>query len=397
MLLRNLRTKSIRAIVDHIAELRLAPRNGLWELLSLDYAKCLSNLLQHRPHVEHLGTNEWEKAMDFCLRMIHGDEGEESTSSTHRDRLSTLDEYLGTPGASPAESRRTPALTMRGKAHGDRRASGEAVVCIQSLIANPCAPIQASAERILRGLAEFVESSTIAGNEHQAAFNCINTITMKILFDRSEFSRAFLMDMVPTIRQMWTTKLPALKDELLVTTMLCVIILTDATRKEPSESLGRLIKGLLDTLLSEYTRRSEKDILQIDDLIFCPQMTVHEDRLPIHPRMESPKLEHNWTLIWAMANLLELSEDLSVKLSHPRNPDEVSKKKQRITSTMDDIIRDSTTSSGGRRVCALQLFPFLSRHFSDTDTIESLLERLVPCILDDNAAVSSWTMVAITR
>ncbi|PKY03552.1 serine/threonine-protein kinase tel1 [Aspergillus campestris IBT 28561] len=396
VLLLNLRTKSIRAIVDHIAELLLAPRNGLWELLSLDYTKCLSNLLQHRPHVEHLGTGEWEKLMDFCLRVIHGEDDDGSQSSTRRDRLSTLDEYLGTPSASPAQSRRTPALTVREKTHGDRRASGEAVVCIQSLLANPCAPIKDSANRILGGLAEFVESSTIAGNEHQAAFNCINTIIMRILFGQSEFSRTFLMDMVPIIRQMWTTKLPALKDELLVTTMLCVIILTDATRKEPSESLGRLIKGLLNTLLLEYTRRSEKDTLQIDDLIFCRQMTVHKDRLPMHPRMENPKSEHNWTLLWAMANLLELSEDLSAKLSHPRIPDEVSRKKQRITSTMDDIIRDSTTSSGGRRVCALQLIPFLTRHFSDTDTIESHLQRLVPCILDDNAAVSSWTMVAIT-
>ncbi|RHZ52673.1 DNA-binding protein kinase TEL1 [Aspergillus thermomutatus] len=391
--LRNLRTKSIRAIVDHITEILQVPGEGLWEHLGADYLKCLTTLLRYPPHVEHLAVNEWDKVLNLCLRSIGAPDDEDSQSSDPTGHLSTLDDFLGT-SSRLTPSRRTSTLAIREKQNGDKRIVAEAIVCIQLLTATPTAPVQSAAEKVLRGLGTFLKLSPIAGSEHQAAFNSINTVVMRVIFDQSDSVRMFLLDLIPVIRHLWSTKLMGLKDELLVTIMLCMIILTDATRREPTDSLALSIENLLDTLYSEYTKRSEKDILQIDELIFDRVSSTQIIDLPLQPRLEVPRSEHNWTVVWVMAKLMKLSEELTARLSHPAG--EITSKKQRLSSASDEVFRDSIMSSGNRRVCALQLIPVLLQNHVSVEPKASLLQRLIPCILDDNSIIASWTMVAIS-
>ncbi|EAW13128.1 DNA-binding protein kinase TEL1 [Aspergillus clavatus NRRL 1] len=389
--LRNLRTKSIRAIVDHITEILQVPGEGLWEHLSADYLKCLTTLLHYPPHVEHLGANEWEKVLNFCLTSV-GAEGEGNSQPNVRDSHSSiLDDYVGVSPRST--SRRTSTLALREKQSGDKRAAGEAIVCIQLLVATPIAPVQAFAEKVLQGLTAFLKSSSIAGSEHQAAFSSINTVVMRVLFGQSDLVRNFLLELIPVIRHLWSTKLGGLKDELLVTVMLCVIVLTDATRREPTESLSLLTENLLDTLYSEYIRRPEKDILQIDELIFHRETSSQTHDLTLQPRLEVSRSEHNWTVVWIMAKLMKLSEELTKRLSPSTGA--VPSKKQRFTSAYDEVFKDAVMSSGNKRVCALQLIPILLQDHVDMESKASLLQRLIPCIIDDNNIISSWTMVAI--
>ncbi|GIC89214.1 DNA-binding protein kinase TEL1 [Aspergillus udagawae] len=389
----NLRTKSIRAIVDHITEILQVPGEGLWEHLGADYLKCLTTLLRYPPHLEHLAVNEWDKVLNLCLRSIGAPEDEDSQSSDRNGHSSTLDDFLGASLRS-TPSRRTSSLALREKQNGDKRTVAEAIVCIQLLTATPTAPVQSAAEKVLRGLGTFLKLSPIAGSEHQAAFNSINTVAMRVIFDQSDFIRMFLLDLIPVIRHLWSTKLTGLKDELLVTIMLCMIILTDATRREPTESLTLSIENLLDTLYSEYTKRSEKDILQIDELIFDRASSKQIIDLALQPRLEVSRSEHNLTVVWVMARLMRLSEELTVRLSHPAG--EIPSKKQRLNSASDEVFRDSVMSSGNRRVCALQLIPILLQSPLSMESKASLLQRLAPCILDDNSIVASWTMVAIS-
>ncbi|PKX97560.1 DNA-binding protein kinase TEL1 [Aspergillus novofumigatus IBT 16806] len=391
--LRNLRTKSIRAIVDHITEILQVPGEGLWEHLGADYLKCLTKLLHYPPHLEHLAANEWDKVLNLCLRSIGAPGDGDSQSSDHNGHPSTLDDFLGASSRS-TPSRRTSSLALREKQNGDKRTVAEAIVCIQLLTATPSAPVQSAAEKVLRGLGTFLKLSPIAGNEHQAAFNSINTVVMRVIFDQSDLVRMFLLDLIPVIRHLWSTKLMGLKDELLVTIMLCMIILTDATRREPTESLALSIENLLDTLYSEYTKRSEKDILQIDELIFGRASSTQIIDLALQPRLEVPRSEHNLTVVWVMAKLMRLSEESTAHLSHPVG--EIPSKKQRLKSASDEVFRDSVMSSGNRRVCALQLIPTLLQSHLSMESKASLLQRLIPCILDDNGVIASWTMVAIS-
>ncbi|KAL2821528.1 hypothetical protein BJX63DRAFT_378450 [Aspergillus granulosus] len=394
-LLRNLRTKSVRAILDHITDTLVNREGPLFELLGVDYTKCLSTILHYPPHVEHLGIEEWEKAVNFCLSIIGASDDEDSQQSTWSRPSSTLDEYIGASGGRSTPSRMTPSLAFREKPKGLTGAVEEALQCIKMLSGVPNAPIQDYAESILRGLTRYVASSPIGGSSHQKAFASVNTVVMRVIFDNSNLVREKLLDLVPVIRQHWATKLVGLKDELLATIMFVVSILTDAIRKSPSESLMLAVEGLFTTLQSEYIRRPEKEILQVDELIFSSNISSGPRRFHLWPRLENARSEHNWTVVWAMARLLELSEELAAQSSPPTARGETPNKKQRLASKIDDVFRDSTVSLGIRRVCALQLTPFLFQHYAQTEPKFSLLKRLIPHILDDNPTISSWTMIAI--
>lgn len=391
----NLRTKSVRAIIDHIIETLPTPGEGLWEPLSVDYMKCLAALLHYPPHVEHLGVTEWESLMSFCLQNIgHAEDGNSQLSARNAHHSFSDDVDIGSGRSTP--SKRTPTSATRGRHMGDKNVIEEVVICIQLLTASPNAPVQAIAERILHGLAGYVKSS-IPGSPYQAAFNSINTVVTRVLFDQSELVRVSLLDLIPVIRRLWATKLSGLKDEMLVTVMLCMNVLADTARREPSESLSRLNDGLVDALYSEYIRRPEKEILQLDEVIFRRSTHQFTKTSLFGPRLGNTRSEHNWTVVWAIATLIRLSEGIAARLSVSQSLEEDSSKKQRFTSKVEDVFRDSFSSSGAKRACSLQLVPFLVQGQIELEAKASLLERLIPNILDDNSTMSSWTMVAIAR
>ncbi|KAL5343110.1 hypothetical protein BJX70DRAFT_354511 [Aspergillus crustosus] len=394
-LLSNLRSKSVRALLDHITDVLVGPGSALFELLSVDYTKSLSTILRYPPHVEHLGVDDWENVMRFCLRIISASNDDDSQQSTRSPRSSTLDDFLGGSGSRSTPSRMTPALALGEKPKGPTGAFQEALICIRVLSELPNAPIHENAESILRALVEYVGSSPITGSGYQAAFASINIVIMKVIFDNSGLARDTLLDLVPIIRQHWTTKLLGLRDELLVTTMFVVTILTDSVRRDPTASLTAQIDGLASSLQREYIKRSEKDILQVDELAFETKNPGTPNKFHLWPRLEGTRSEHNWTVIWVIARLLELSEELVLRLSPPSAKGETPTKKPRIASKVDDVFRDSTGSFGVKRVHALQLIPFLPKHYASAESKASLLERLIPSIHDDNATISSWTMIAI--
>jgi ataxia telangiectasia mutated family protein len=394
LFLKNLRTKTVRAIIDHITETIPVPGEGLWEPLSLDYIKCLASLLRYRPHTEHLDEEDWENLMSFCLASIALREPEESQLSIRSGHRSVLeDQDASDSRATPFRMAMTPALVSRERHVGNRNAIEEVVICIQLLTTSPNPPLQTTAQNILDGLAEFVESS-VAGNSHQLAFNSINTVVTKVLFDQSELVRSVLLGLIPVIRRLWATKLSTLKEELLVTLMLSMIVLEDSVRKDPSDSLAHDIEGLANTLHAEYVRRSEKDVLQVDETTLY-QNEACQSRPIYGPRLGTARSEHNWTIIWLIAGLRKLAEDINTRIKSGSARDG-SIKRQRFSSEIQDIFRDSVSATGTTRICALQLIPFLESEV-DSETKQSFFKQLILSISDGNAAVSSWTMVALTR
>ncbi|CAI7585737.1 unnamed protein product [Penicillium glandicola] len=392
LFLRNLRIKTVRAIIDHITETIPVPGEGLWEPLSLDYTKCLASLLRYRPHTEHLDEEDWENLINFCLANIIPRENEESQLSIRSGYRSVPeDQDASDSGSTPSRTTIAPAPVSRGRHGGNRNVIEEVVICIQLLTTSPNPPLQTMAQSILHRLSEFVESSA-AGNAHQLAFNSINAVITKVMFDQSELVRSVLLGLVPVIRRLWATKLQILKEELLVTLMLSMIVLTDTARKDPSESLAHEIEGLASTLHSEYVRRSEKEILQIDET------TLYQNEAclgrPVYgPRLGTARSEHNWTVLWLIAELLKLSEGIHTRIKSGSARE--GSKRQRFSSEIQDVFRDSVSGTGTRRLCALQLIPFLESEV-DIETKESFFKQLVMNVSDGNGDVLSWTMVALT-
>ena len=390
---RNLRIKTIRAIIDHITETIPVPGEGLWEPLSLDYIKSLASLLRYRPHVEHLGEDDWEALIGFCLASIGLQDNEENQLSIRSTRSGNDDSSEGrsTP------SRMTPAPATRERHNANRNSIEEVMLCIQYLTAAPNAFLQSKAQTVLHGLVGFVESppTGVSGNTHQLAFSSINAVVTKVLFDQSDLVCSCLLNLVPVIRRLWaTTKLQALKDELLVTLMLSLVTLVDAAQKSPSEALALDIKELVSMLHSEYVEGSPKQSLQIDEVVFFQKDTACQ--MPVYgPRLGLARSEYYWTMIWMIAELFKLSEHINACVKATGSHED-SVKKVRSQSEIQDIFRDAVSATGTRRTCALQLIPFLESEL-DNETKEIFLRRLVSSISDDSGTVSSWTMVALTR
>lgn len=391
LFLKNLRIKTVRAVIDHIIETIPVPGEGLWEPLSLDYTKCLASLLRHRPHTEHLDEEDWENLVSFCLASISPRENEESQLSIRSGYRSVPDDQDASDSHStPSRMTVAPTSVSRERHGGNRNVIEEVVICIQLLTRSPNPPLQTTAQNILHGLSEFVESP-VAGNAHQLAFNSINAVVTKVMFDQSELVRSVLLGLVPVIRRLWATKLQILKEELLTTLMLSMIVLVNTAQKAPSESLAHDIEGLASTLHSEYVRRPEKEILQIDETTLYHNEACRSR--PVYgPCLGIARSEHNWTVLWLIAELLKLSEGIHIKSGSAR---EGSSKRQRFSSEIQDVFRDSVSATGTRRICALQLIPFLESEV-DIETKEPFFKQLVLNVSDGNDAVSSWTMVALT-
>ncbi|KGO64762.1 PIK-related kinase, FATC [Penicillium italicum] len=391
LFLKNLRIKTVRAIVDHITETIPVPGEGLWEPLSLDYTKCLTSLLRYRPHTEHLDEEDWENLISFCLASISFRENEESQLSIRSGYRSVPEDQDASDSRSTPLRATAPVLVSRDRHDGNRNVIEEVVICIQ-LLTTSSNPLQTTAPSILHGLSEFLKSS-VAGNSHQLAFNSINAVVTKVMFDQSELVRSVLLGLVPVIRRLWATKLQILKEELLATLMLLMIVLVDTARKEPSESLAHDVEGLASTLHSEYVRRSEKEILQIDETTLY-QNEACQNRPVYGPCLGTARSEHNWTVLWLIAELLKLSGGIHTQIKSG-SAGERSSKRQRFSSEIQDVFRDSVSATGTRRICALQLIPFLESEI-EIETKGPFFKQLVMNVSDGNDAVSSWTMLALT-
>jgi ataxia telangiectasia mutated family protein len=392
--LRNLRTKSVHAVIDHVIQTISEPGEGLWDILGNDYIKCLRSLLRYPPHVEHLGESEWLDTVTFCLRclsLIENEGNQLSIRASHHSTSEALD---------ASSNRSTPVRTVSGRISTSTSSQinkgivEDVVDCIQLLTASANAPLQGIAERILNGLLEYLASPQV-GNAHQA-FKAINAVMMKVMCDRCSLIRDFILEIIPVIRRSWTTKLPGLKDEILITIMLCMDLLRDRAQFSPVESTVELLEGLVDVLLAEYLRRPEREVLQMDDLVFYQGACPESDWQVFGPRLGNTRSEHNWTVLWVIASLLTILDDISGLPPAVSAVDDMPSKRPRLLSRIDDVVRDCVSSSGTRKACALQLLPFLEHQIS-IESKASLVERLAVNIMDDNALLASWTMLAISR
>jgi ataxia telangiectasia mutated family protein len=386
-----LQTRTIHAILDHIIQTITEPGEGLWEYLANDYIKCLRALLEYPTHVEHLGESEWLDTMSFCLRclgLIENNANQLSIRTSHRSSSEAL---------AASNSRSTPSRTLSGRnvaspsSQNSRTIVDETVVCVQLLTASPNAPIGEVSERVLNGLLDYLISS--AATNAIPAFKAINTILTKVMWDQSTFVGDFILELIPVNRRLWTTKSTTLKDEILISMVLCMDLLHSTVQSSPNQATIESLQGLETVLQSDYVRRSERDLLQIEDLIFYQTNWPNPRCQNFGPRLGNIKSEHNWTLVWTISCILAILDDLLGHLPIDASDNDMPNKRQRLSSRIGDVARDCISSTGTRKAFSLQLLSFLE-HRMTTETKATLLESLAVNIVDDNSYVATWTLLS---
>jgi serine-protein kinase ATM len=389
-----LRTKTVHAIIDHIVQTLTRSGDGLWELLGNDYIKGLRLLLEYPAHVEHLTESDWVDATTFCLLCL-------SLAGNEGTQLSIRTSYRASPEALNAESSRmTPSRSISARnassviSQATKSISDEAVVCLQLLTATPTAPLHDIARRLMSELLIYLSQST-AANAHQA-LKAINNILERVICDQSALVEEFISDIFPVIRRLWLTKSPAVKDESLVTMLLCMDLLRTNAESFSFQKSIQSLEDLLETLESEYLKRPEKEQLQVEDLVFYQSDNCIKKLCLFGPRLGNPKSEHNWTLIWTISCLISILDNASEQLPKPNDDELAPNKRQRLSSRMDDLSRECITATGLRKGYCLQLLSFLASRMS-IEVRASLLSRLAVSVIDDNPFTSNWTLLTISK
>jgi ataxia telangiectasia mutated family protein len=238
-------------------------------------------------------------------------------------------------------------------------------------------------------------ASAMPANASQA-LKAINNLLDRVICDQCALVKDFLPDIVPVIRRLWSTKSPAVKDEALVTMIFCMDLLRSSSQSLFAQASLQPLEDLLETLENEYTKRPEKEQIQIDDLIFYQNDISSQHLYLFGPRLGSSRSEHNWTLIWTISSLIGILDKASDHVSHSTENELAPNKRPRLSSRTDDVSRECVTSAGTRKGYCLQLLSFLGVRMSVEDKA-SLLSRLAASIVDDNPSTSNWTLLAISK
>lgn len=394
-----IRYKTFIGVVTHIIDTLSVPGTDFWEPLGVDYLKALRTLLQYPPHVEHLSKDDWNQAMDFCLVGIGAVDGEGDSQMSIRSAHRLASESIDEP-----ESRSSPRdrEARQRVQHGSARDSGgseELEQCIQLLAASPVAPVLDHAEKLLYGITGYLSSLKTVGKAPHSAFGALNSVLMKAMTDNISLVQNILLKLLPIIRKFWGSKSTALREEMLITLVIGKNALESLGRASKAELLTESVEKLIEQLHHAYSKLPDTEILQIDDVIFaCPSLALPIGVRYLSPRPGVVRSVVNWTTLWAIAYLSKLLDSVHISPADETTITQTASKRPRLTSKVDDVFRDASSSPGPSRLCALQLVPFiLSDVDVGTDQLSSLLHRLAPHILDENAAVSSWTMVALSR
>ncbi|KMU89143.1 hypothetical protein CIHG_07075 [Coccidioides immitis H538.4] len=354
---RTVGSRTVAVVVCHIIDVLPIPGEGLWDPLSVDYIKALRSLLQYPPHVEHLSKDDWHCLVDFCLRGIGvGEERNESQLTIRSGPLApeSFDDRGSRAGsAAPRASQRN--------GHADLKSNAEELeLCIQLLTSSPTSPILDVAEKLLYGMTDYLSSLNVVGRSPYAALNSINVVLAKSITDNIVLVRETIFRLLPTIRRFWVSKSSQLRDEMLMTLTLGKDILR-SNWASPMELHIDTLQGLVEQIHRTYTRLPEKEILQVDDLIFA----FDSSPIPMAIKFMAPRpgvsrsVQH-WMTLSIIATLSKLVDDLYLT-SHPPEADgeEESNKRQQLLSRIDDIFRDASSSLGVNRICALQTIPFI--------------------------------------
>lgn len=393
---RNLRYKSVKAIVEHIINYSAESDGRPCLELASDYAKSLSVVLAHEPHVEHLSQDIWKQAVAFCIGTIR------SACKVEGDLGSSI------LSARSSRSHFAPSQASN-KTSLPRQAVDDLVSALRSLTSVSFAPLVGQGPQIITAMAQFVSTSPRMGKPQVDALVTINNILLQVRTENVKFTRSFARDSLALAKSLWSTKLPALKDEVLIMLVLLHPYIDVLSQDQEDDMFSIDIVNFVETLKGEYVKRAVKDQLQLNHLTLRlsqvnpkdglqGQIFALRDGLVVSENNLSP--EHNWTLVKFMAlfAIQSHSRDTGIARRSESPGDSGPKKRQRVTQWSDDFLRMLSDFNVTTRICSLQMISFAAQTVViEEEILGNLVEKLAACITDDNSVVVSWAHLALAR
>ena len=404
---RIVKLKTIRSVLSHITETLTLPGGKFCEPLALDYAKCLRAVLSYQPHVEHLSKPERERVISFCLKCIKTAEVE-----VEEDDTASGAEVISTGGTMNGLSYRSSRSHLKdsGGSQGNRslakHIAEEMIGCIALLTAAPNAASGKASEDLLWAVIEFLKKSMFTSSSHQDAFAAINHIIAWTRTENIELTRKAASPLVRLIRSHWSMKsASALKDEMLITLLYLEPYFIAVMQQDESFTLRSELSGMLEIMRNEYSQRQARDQLRIEDLRLefddrdSKQFNAISSPL-FRLRSDNARAEANWATLYMLASFCHLLSNAEQADRSSDDEDERinqgPRKRPRLSDESDETLKHSTSGTPASRICALQTMAFLAqRKAFSAKQIAKIAEKLSLSCSEDNAAVSSWALLAL--
>lgn len=407
------RLKTVKALVDHIIQTVPNPSGGYCEPIASAYFKVLKTVLEHPAHPEHLSHEEWHDLVDFCIqatknliRLPSEDTADPSNADeeilSSRGRLSRS----ATPSIRSASATQRPNATSSGPHHENqmRALAEDVILCLGHLASTSNAPVLEKASSIVETMLYFLSTSTHSAPVQQAAFETVNAILYRTSTNDVSLTLRTVSELIPIMKRHWPKKWSTLKDHMLVSLLLVEPYLSHLISSYTEDEAEDLV-GLIDVMRDEYCRRHDKDQLQVDDLCFANTTRADQTggslNIPaIQPRFGHAKAEAPWSVIYISASMIaslnrrwEALDDRANGVNGGHGT-----KRRKIESPIDSVFQRLKSSTLADKIYAMQVLCFL---FDMGKVRPALLlgylETMLQQVLDRNASVCSWAMLAIRR
>jgi ataxia telangiectasia mutated family protein len=414
-----LKIKTVRAVYNHIIDtLPCGEGDTFCEPISIDYVKALRVLFGYPPHTEHLA-GDWEIVAKFCCTHVGSQLGLVDRSDIHEegDGIEEVGEEMSRMTEARSKdsiSTRTGSLTSRrsmtstSQHHVARLSheSEELLMCLHHLLSAPNAPILLNAEMICETLLGFLRSQPSLTRAHQYVFSSLNYVLNVLTTNDIELVSRVSDEILPAISMIWETKMPGLKDEMVISLVYCLPYIRARLGNPEMQSLRSSVENLFDNICNEYISRSDREILQLDDVEFPSPLRKFPSQdplsLPVISLRTNPqnfRTEQIWMVPSLIAMMIEMLDASNPdKLIKVNNENDNRLKRLRMYNRFEEIMRLARSTNASHRLLALQVIPFLANSGGiNQEKFSFIIQDLYEACTDDNHAITGWALVAIGR
>ncbi len=397
--------KTVKSVLDHVAETLVLPGGKFCEPIALDYAKSMKALLSYPAHVEHLPQAERERISLFCLDCVS-----QASSDFGDDDAAPGAEATSIAGTSNGHSYRSSRSQFKesGGSQGsrslDRQIVEEMVACLALLTAAPNKRGGSATSTILWGMIDLLKKTTSVARAHADAFDVINNILGMARVEDIGLTRKAVNPLIRLIRFYWPNKSSErLKAEMLKSLLYLRSYIVSALVGDDVTARSEM-KGLLEVMRSEYGKRQEKEQLHLEDLrLHVGQQGYHQIGFGIFNLQNgSARSEANWATLYMIAslyNLLSGSED-DRTLSGEDDEDDINprpRKRQRTTNEFEALIGFLASDTVPSRLGGLQALTFMAQQAKlSSKRIGTLVDKLSSSCNEENSSIASWALLALT-
>jgi ataxia telangiectasia mutated family protein len=406
---RTIKSSTVEIIIDTILEVLPDANGALIKSLLEDLPKTLRSLLEYQPHVERLSRDCWDAALDFCIQSLSSFyESSEPDVEPQNSWSTSVSSRARTP-LEPTEftsSRASPrAPVARTKSVNDQYAhiAEDFVHCIHSLVKASNAPVLDKADAVLAALLHYLRRRSGRSSVAVAALAAINSILTRITFQSLELTKHTVQELLPMMKTMWSEI--ALRDEIIITLMYTEAHISSLVADCENDTVRFGLEALIEVIYGEYRKRQDTtahQFLEEDHLCFRHLGITAKDTHPLHTCAFSMETEHVrfeglWGIVSTIARFSHmLDQQRRVSTRNHSDGEEGVTKRLRVTQMFQEYLRHVLEPRSNAKRAALQVVAFMVQEGPlEREDLQSMIEKLISCISDENPAHSVWAMIGL--